>query len=142
MMRFLQWILCLFFAFFFSSRSRHTRGALVTGVQTCALPIYRTRGGKRGERAGGRGESEEAGKPCLCRPALAQHVRHLLARNEDLDAGRDYVAEDDCPERLPEHSSACQKSIKSLFPTVFLLSDGAGDRKSVVWGMRVSVRVV
>src|SRR3546814_1741032 len=25
---------------FFSSRRRHTRGALVTGVQTCALPIY------------------------------------------------------------------------------------------------------
>src|SRR3546814_4690402 len=26
--------------FFFSSRRRHTRCALVTGVQTCALPIY------------------------------------------------------------------------------------------------------
>src|SRR3546814_6548985 len=30
-------ILC---CFFFSSRRRHTRCALVTGVQTCALPIY------------------------------------------------------------------------------------------------------
>src|SRR3546814_1728555 len=29
---------CCFF-FFFSSRRRHTRCALVTGVQTCALPI-------------------------------------------------------------------------------------------------------
>src|SRR3546814_5450777 len=28
------------FDFFFSSRRRHTRCALVTGVQTCALPIY------------------------------------------------------------------------------------------------------
>src|SRR3546814_21024042 len=27
--------------FFFSSRRRHTRCALVTGVQTCALPIYK-----------------------------------------------------------------------------------------------------
>src|SRR3546814_2683861 len=27
------------FFFFFSSRRRHTRCALVTGVQTCALPI-------------------------------------------------------------------------------------------------------
>src|SRR3546814_6091325 len=26
--------------FFFSSRRRHTRCALVTGVQTCALPIW------------------------------------------------------------------------------------------------------
>src|SRR3546814_3959790 len=35
-------LLCLFiffFFFFFSSRRRHTRCALVTGVQTCALPI-------------------------------------------------------------------------------------------------------
>src|SRR3546814_1453725 len=30
-------MLCCFF--FFSSRRRHTRCALVTGVQTCALPI-------------------------------------------------------------------------------------------------------
>src|SRR3546814_4623634 len=29
----------LIFLFFFSSRRRHTRCALVTGVQTCALPI-------------------------------------------------------------------------------------------------------
>src|SRR3546814_6013337 len=27
-------------SFVFSSRRRHTRCALVTGVQTCALPIY------------------------------------------------------------------------------------------------------
>src|SRR3546814_49720 len=33
---------CSFF-FFFSSRRRHTRCALVTGVQTCALPISRQR---------------------------------------------------------------------------------------------------
>src|SRR3546814_5761249 len=32
----------MFIPFFFSSRRRHTRCALVTGVQTCALPIYPT----------------------------------------------------------------------------------------------------
>src|SRR3546814_13340249 len=32
--------LLAFCFFFFSSRRRHTRCALVTGVQTCALPIY------------------------------------------------------------------------------------------------------
>src|SRR3546814_8477755 len=31
---------CSLFYVFFSSRSRHTRCALVTGVQTCARPIY------------------------------------------------------------------------------------------------------
>src|SRR3546814_7548796 len=40
------WLFCylscacyVFIVFFFSSRRRHTRCALVTGVQTCALPI-------------------------------------------------------------------------------------------------------
>src|SRR3546814_7442756 len=32
-------MLLLLYGFFFSSRRRHTRCALVTGVQTCALPI-------------------------------------------------------------------------------------------------------
>src|SRR3546814_1792156 len=36
--------------FFFSSRRRHTRCALVTGVQTCALPIWGRRN-KAGRRA-------------------------------------------------------------------------------------------
>src|SRR3546814_3934472 len=33
-------VLCFLYIFFFSIRRRHTRCALVTGVQTCALPIY------------------------------------------------------------------------------------------------------
>src|SRR3546814_2221435 len=33
---------CMCHFFFFSSRRRHTRCALVTGVQTCALPIFDT----------------------------------------------------------------------------------------------------
>src|SRR3546814_12860023 len=41
--------------FFFASRSRHTGGALVTGVQTCALPIsvnkWRLRDPRRGMMA-------------------------------------------------------------------------------------------
>src|SRR3546814_20001491 len=44
-------MICLLF-FFFSSRRRHTRCALVTGVQTCALPICREIGhGKLAWRA-------------------------------------------------------------------------------------------
>src|SRR3546814_4579371 len=39
---YIRWLYCLFCCcfFFFSSRRRHTRCALVTGVQTCALPIW------------------------------------------------------------------------------------------------------
>src|SRR3546814_4249182 len=34
------WYVCWCYVFFFSSRRRHTSCALVTGVQTCALPIF------------------------------------------------------------------------------------------------------
>src|SRR3546814_8587642 len=35
-------VIYISWCFFFSSRRRHTRCALVTGVQTCALPIFRS----------------------------------------------------------------------------------------------------
>src|SRR5881409_4347020 len=35
-----RWVGYIYFYFFFSSRRRHTRCETVTGVQTCALPIY------------------------------------------------------------------------------------------------------
>src|SRR3546814_7467722 len=41
--------------FCFSSRRRHTRCALVTGVQTCALPIYRASSAAARRARGGRG---------------------------------------------------------------------------------------
>src|SRR3546814_2084191 len=52
--------------FFFSSRSRHTRGALVTGVQTCALPICLVLGGQPTEAGeGGDGTVAEEGEGLL-----------------------------------------------------------------------------
>src|SRR3546814_3952692 len=39
---------CVVFPYFFSSRRRHTRCALVTGVQTCALPIFSGMSNKTG----------------------------------------------------------------------------------------------
>src|SRR3546814_4080579 len=46
-------------SFFFSSRRRHTRCALVTGVQTCALPIsiLSSNGAKQRCRSGGKSGS-------------------------------------------------------------------------------------
>src|SRR3546814_8264920 len=51
----------MLFIFFFSSRRRHTRCALVTGVQTCALPIW----------------DEGAGRPRVSRAA------HRIGRGAD-----------------------------------------------------------
>src|SRR3546814_1204893 len=42
----------LYLCFFCSSKSRHTRCALVTGVQTCALPISRALPGTALDRLG------------------------------------------------------------------------------------------
>src|SRR3546814_9178790 len=44
--------------FFFSSRRRHTRCALVTGVQTCALPIWASHWSYEAERPLSRRQGE------------------------------------------------------------------------------------
>src|SRR3546814_7246369 len=65
-----------FVVFFFSSRRRHTRCALVTGVQTCALPIWcRLARGRQallvgirigvGDAVGDRSEERRVGKECV-----------------------------------------------------------------------------
>src|SRR3546814_15944446 len=71
--------------FFFSSRRRHTRGALVTGVQTCALPIFLVTedlgflalgqlGAKRGARVE-TGDTRTAGAQLLGQRALRGQVQ-------------------------------------------------------------------
>src|SRR3546814_1077221 len=100
--------------FFFSSRRRHTSCALVTGVQTCALPIYAAGDGREGE-----------GKNPL-RPEYVEE--DLLHRQDEADqaahhdAARQHIADgraraDDGADRAEE------------------------DRKSVGWGRSVSVGV-
>src|SRR3546814_13442786 len=48
--------------FFFSSRRRHTSCALVTGVQTCALPILARRRSRGEVASGARGAPGRAGR--------------------------------------------------------------------------------
>src|SRR3546814_10525310 len=65
----MSWFGCVDCFFFFSSRRRHTRCALVTGVQTCALPIssgpdtrvvgFTVRDGKDGIKIRGAGVVED-----------------------------------------------------------------------------------
>src|SRR3546814_6241819 len=59
----LRFCACLCFVlFFFSSRRRHTRCALVTGVQTCALPISR----RSRDRPASWSRQERAAEPMPC----------------------------------------------------------------------------
>src|SRR3546814_8128528 len=68
-------IVNLWFCFFFSSRRRHTSCALVTGVQTCALPICGARRGRQG-RGGARSYHPRArlrrGRRVVCRAGVAR----------------------------------------------------------------------
>src|SRR3546814_2520716 len=100
------------YCFFFSSRRRHTICALVTGVQTCALPIWRLdrepavpelRACRRPDRAGDRLVGHTTG---------ARPWDRALAAVSAGDRRRGFLR------------SAC-----------------ARDRKSGVWGRSVSVRV-
>src|SRR3546814_6545071 len=57
----------MFVSFFFSSRRRHTICALVTGVQTCALPICKYRSAPSCPFAGDSGDQQQTSeKPCQC----------------------------------------------------------------------------
>src|SRR3546814_9790491 len=111
--------------FFFSSRRRHTRCALVTGVQTCALPIFRT--DQRGlSSAVLRGFFEAKGHVLVCMDADLSHSPEILPRMIE-------TLENDQAEFI----------IGSRYVTGGATDAEWGwfrDRKSGVWGKRGSVR--
>src|SRR3546814_19879839 len=125
---------CLFF-FFFSSRRRHTRCALVTGVQTCALPICPAR-----SIAG----KAPAATQSRARPRLASS-----AASPELTPGRTALQ---APQKTPRAANAARGAVpgclrKSAPPREPRSVRGhergrlGQDRKSVVEGKSVSVRV-
>src|SRR3546814_11903213 len=102
--------------FFFSSRRRHTRCALVTGVQTCALPIYADAGV---DALGGDAilAQHDAGAPAAgCRRQVVDEQAEGELVADDAEGGR------------PDDGE----------PAVALVGP---DRTSVVSGKSVSVRV-
>src|SRR3546814_20416823 len=84
-----SWWLVLVY-FFFSSRRRHTRCALVTGVQTCALPISHDHGFPRN---GGRGHAGAGASPgadhCPAPPGAGRPLSRLESVLRRLRAQRD-----------------------------------------------------
>src|SRR3546814_19595710 len=69
--------------FFFSSRRRHTRCALVTGVQTCALPISRSLLGRHGAPLMRRCRVLRRSQAAHHRPSLDDHFVGLVAKRSD-----------------------------------------------------------
>src|SRR3546814_2489892 len=133
----------MFSCFFFSIRRRHTRCALVTGVQTCALPIFARPGGGGhccadkprcagaaiggAARGAGRGVAADAAiRLCRALPDTARTQRAVAAGTGDLHrrtavrvrAGRPATA----PRlwRSEEHTSELQSLMRNSY-AVFCL---------------------
>src|SRR3546814_11810290 len=103
-----------FTVFFFSSRRRHTRCALVTGVQTCALPISRRHAALPVGPC--RGAPRRRGTENRAGPSGGKSVRRR-------------------PRRPPRALRGGARSRRARCRA------RTGDRKSVVEGQSVSVRV-
>src|SRR3546814_12589226 len=96
------------YIFFFSSRRRHTRCALVTGVQTCALPISRSAASMERNSIGG-------SPPDLATVAVRHRASHddydesvFDARSEERRVGKECVST--CRSRWsPSHSKKKQR---------------------------------
>src|SRR3546814_2099758 len=108
---------------FFSSRRRHTRCALVTGVQTCALPIFARWHGRRAAR-----QDTEVQRRELLRCGGADALRPRFVRAAAADRHDDQVDERQDPlrysagrrRRSEEHTSELQ-SLMRISYAVFCL---------------------
>src|SRR3546814_12219574 len=77
----------LLLLFFFSSRRRHTRCALVTGVQTCALPISRRFRPIGSDQTVGDGVIDDEGIGPRKRGDVAVGAVHCVAIEDDDRSG-------------------------------------------------------
>src|SRR3546814_2024854 len=115
--------------FVFSSRRRHTRCALVTGVQTCALPIYQWSPARCRSAAGGFSyrPTPAAGTG---RPAVApQAGRGLQGRSDPWSCS---VLRKMVPEiRSEEHTSELQ-SLMRISYAVFCLQKKINTKDTIV----------
>src|SRR5207249_3334951 len=65
--------------------------------------------------ATGRHHSEDAGPGHGCRAVIAHDALHLLLGNERLHRTRETEAEDQRPERLPEHEEALAQAVPDVY---------------------------
>src|SRR3546814_19659352 len=81
----------LWMRFFFSSRRRHTRCALVTGVQTCALPIWATATAGNDSITSGAGNDFISGDALAMGSGGAVEVTNSASASSFASAGSDII---------------------------------------------------
>src|SRR3546814_17576562 len=111
-----------FFFFFFSSRRRHTRCALVTGVQTCALPILARFGLPRLDRIGALPEGT-----CVAR-------RKLLIKGFEFGRVGNTRAPEHIVARVDDRRIACHPGVSSSEST----GCGSSTNRAAARGVRGS----
>src|SRR3546814_16028384 len=139
---------------FFSSRRRHTRCALVTGVQTCALPIcpfwlgYRKRCKAQARILADNEQSDPVFLDVAAFGAspVSRRDRALVTRGsrECIVGARILCGASAIPVGGPVSRSRrdrCSTRCRCI-PGAALIHSVGGDWKRVVWGKSVSVRVV
>src|SRR3546814_15074808 len=113
-------LFCACVCFFFSSRRRHTRCAVVTGVQTCALPISTAAGGLLGLNA-------PYWPSALCgSPRIAQRLA-FFGRCCCASAALRITTTSQCSTQYPagasrttcQKSSGCRYTRRGLLPGVY-----------------------
>src|SRR3546814_6679190 len=138
-------VLCVCVSFFFSSISRHTICALVTGVQTCALPICIEP--SNGERFQSRMPDRRQIIAIEHAPfwQAASRNREAMGQDRTLGLFQRYPSKPHFELRKTVVISARMETAISAGPAAPLGSPAGpwmrADRKSVGWGKRVAVRV-
>src|SRR3546814_9837204 len=105
--------------FFFSSRRRHTRCALVTGVQTCALPISSATGARLTEIPGIVPALDQVRTGCSFAPRCPLASRQCHEQEPELEVKADGHSSA-CWHRSEEHTSELQ-SLMRISYAVFCL---------------------
>src|SRR3546814_7709681 len=105
--------------FFFSSRRRHTSCALVTGVQTCALPISPAAPPVSGAAHSRNASSREA-DPFDSARARTSWIRYMDQTLLEVRVTKKTLEADDIASRSEEHTSELQ-SLMRISYAVFCL---------------------
>src|SRR3546814_9171682 len=151
-------VFVFFFFFFFSSRRRHTRCALVTGVQTCALPIFAALGGTLAASSDPDATVFSANAPATNIEAAAKLIADVAIRPGFAPDALDGIRNQQLSGLAVAAKQPMQTAMRGLLPAMFgqshygavptVASIGAVTRDSIVaaqregWGPKGATLIV
>src|SRR3546814_17737563 len=123
-------VLCYLMFFFFSSRRRHTRCALVTGVQTCALPIPAN---QRCDDVAGCGflrpKAQSFGRQTCGSYGRSSSNHRARVRSEERRVGKECVST--CRYRWSPYQSKKNKTTQQTIQHIIIENNTTYDEKTI-----------